>query len=92
MTPYVASPPEAASYCCLDGLGLGQDLLAADALHVVNLAGVVLDAFHELLLIVGLEHPTAFTLDSLLHCFSLVVPGLASAILAGGVCGIFGRD
>ena len=51
----------------LDGLGLGQDLLAGDALHVMNLAGVVLNAFHELLLVIRLEHPTAFTFDSLLH-------------------------
>ncbi len=64
MTPYAFAAGEAA---WLDGLGLGQDLLSADTLHVVNLAGVLLHALHELLLIVSLEHPTTFTLDSLLH-------------------------
>src|SRR6266849_2793779 len=60
----------------LGGFGLGQDLIPGDALHVVNLAGVLLHAFHELLLVVGLEHPTAFTFDSLLHVTPWL-PGLA---------------
>ena len=51
----------------LGGFGLGQDLIPGDALHVVNLAGVLLHALHELLLVVGLEHPAAFTFDSFLH-------------------------
>jgi SARP family transcriptional regulator, regulator of embCAB operon len=58
----------------LDGFGLGQDLLFGYALHVVNLAGVLLHALHELLLVIGLELPTALTFDSLLHVFSLANP------------------
>ena len=73
----------------LGGFGLGQDLLAGDALHVVNLAGVLLHALHELLLIVGLEHPTTFTLDSFLHV-SPQLSGLTIAILALWVWGILG--
>ena len=74
----------------LDGFGLGQDLLSRDALHVVNLAGVILHAFHELLLVVSLEHPTALTFDSLLHLSPLACPAGVS-ILAGGVWGMFGK-
>ncbi len=59
----------------LDGFGLGQDLLFGYALHVVNLAGVLLDALHELLLVVGLELPTALTFDTLFHLFSSGLPG-----------------
>jgi hypothetical protein len=38
---------------------------------------VFLDALHELLFVVGLEHPAAFTFDSLLHV-SPCLPGLAT--------------
>ncbi len=68
---------------------MGQDLLSGDALHVVNLAGMVLHTFHELLLVVSLEHPTAFTFDSLLHLSPLACRAGVS-ILAGGVWGMFG--
>jgi hypothetical protein len=70
---------------------LGQDLLAGDALHVVNLAGVVLHALHELLLVVSFEHPTAFTFDSFLHLSPWACRAGVS-IFAGGVWGMFGSD
>jgi hypothetical protein len=73
----------------LYGFGLVEDLLAGDALHVVNLARVLLHALHELLLVVGLEYPTAFTFDSLLHDSPWVVRP-DEAIITGRVWGIFG--
>src|SRR6266849_89158 len=67
MTPCVVRRRWRRGLGLLGGFGLGQDLIPGDALHVVNLVGVFLNALHELLLVVGLEHPAAFTLDSFLH-------------------------
>src|SRR6202043_3220773 len=47
--------------------GLGEHLVFGDALHVVDLLGVLLDTRHQLRLVVRLERPAAFTFDAFLH-------------------------
>jgi hypothetical protein len=50
----------------------------------MDLARVLLDTVDEGLLVIGLDDPSAFTFDSLLHRNSLGLPA-GGSIFAGGV-------
>src|SRR2546430_5819111 len=70
--------------------GLGEHLIPGDALHVVDLLGVLLDPGHQLRLVVRLERPAAFAFDAFLHSAPPREIRPAPKIIAGRLWRMFG--
>src|SRR5256714_13493903 len=77
-------------FCGLRGSGLGEHLVPSDALHVVDLLGVLLDPGHQLRLVVRLERPAAFAFDAFLHSAPPREIRPAPKIIAGRLWRMFG--